>query len=848
MKLILIDGYGFVFRAFHSLPPLSRADGTPIGAVYGFSNMLLRILGKYPNDAIAVVVDSGSKNFRHEIYPNYKANRPEPPTELIAQFPLIRESVDAFGIKCIEKPGFEADDLIATYAIEAKNKGLDVIIVSSDKDLMQLTEYGIEMYDAMKDKYIEADDILKKFGVTAEKIKDVQALIGDSSDNIPGVKGIGVKTASELINQYGSLSNLYENLDKISQEKRKNMLLEGKESAMISYELVALKKDAPIDYNIDELLISGINYPKLAAYFKEQGFKGLLSRVESHLESNVKDEVSFVELSDVSKLKEMIPDIYKAAILCMYKTESDLYLSFGKRHIKLAVSKQQQQQNFFEEDSEGNSIADALKVLDDILKSDSVAKVTADAKSWYKLSPHYKVIHDVETMSYTLETGRPDCSFASLVSEHCAGYQGNDSYALQVLYNALCQKIVSEKDVSLYERIDRDISNVIATMEENGVLIDERYLGELSELFSKQAASLESRIFAVAGSQFNIGSPKQMGSILFDILKLPAPKKSKAGSYSTSAEVLENLHEAGHEIASLILEWRQYTKLLSTYTNALPKSINRRTGRVHSTFLLTSTSTGRFSSTEPNLQNIPIRSEEGQKIRKAFIAKKKYKIISADYSQIELRLLAHYANIDTLKDAFRHGGDIHTITASEIFHVPLNEVGPDLRRKAKTINFGIIYGISAFGLAKRLGLEVGVAKQFIDRYFEKYPGIKQYMNNIVEFAKTHGYIKTIFGRKCLISGINNPNFALRGFAERAAINAPLQASAADIIKKAMVELPQDLRKRLILQVHDELLFEVEEDKVEHYSKIIKNTMENVIKLSVPLTVEVSSGDNWDQAH
>ena len=847
MKLVLIDGYGFVFRAFHSLPALSRSDGTPIGAVYGFSNMLLRILSKYPNDAVAVVVDSGSKNFRHEIYPNYKANRPEPPKELIVQFPMIRDTVEAFGIMCIEKAGFEADDLIATYAVEAKNQGLEVVIVSSDKDLMQLTEYGIEMYDAMKDKYIDSEDILKKFGVSPAKIRDVQALIGDASDNIPGVKGIGVKTASELINQYGSLENLYQNIDSIPQEKRKNMLKDGKENAMISYELVDLKKNAPIDYNIDDLLISGINYTKLAQYFKEQGFRGLLSRIESNLEPDVSNEIVFTELKDISDLKGMINDIYKAGSLFIHKTASELFLSFAKKNLKLVISKQQQQQSFFEEQDD-NSLENALKALDEIFASDSVAKITNDAKGWYKISPNYRVFHDIESIAYTLETGRSDCSFTSLISEYCGGYQAQDSYALQLVYNALYRKMVSEKNVTLYERIDKDISKVIAVMESNGVLIDEKYLSELSELFSKQASSIEARIFAIAGSQFNIGSPKQLGNILFDTLKLPAPKKSKTGSYSTSAEVLEGLDEAGHEIASLILEWRQYTKLLSTYTNALPKSINRGTGRVHSTFLLTSTSTGRFSSTEPNLQNIPIRSEEGQKIRKAFIAKKGYKIISADYSQIELRLLAHYAGIDTLKDAFRHGGDIHAITASEIFHVPMSQVDAELRRKAKAINFGIIYGMSAFGLAKRLGLEVGVAKQFIDKYFEKYPGIKEYMNNIVEFAKTHGYIKTIFGRKCLIHGISNSNYALRGFAERAAINAPLQASAADIIKKAMVDLPVDLRDRLILQVHDELLFEVEEDKVEHYSILIKSTMENVMRLSVPLTAQVSSGDNWDQAH
>ncbi len=843
-KLILIDGYGFVFRAFHSLPPLTRqSDGAPIGAVYGFTNMLLKLLENNKSSHIAVVLDSAGKTFRHDVYPEYKANRPTPPEELISQFPIIREVVDAFSIKAIEKPGFEADDLIASYAKYAKNAGYEVVVVSSDKDLMQLLEHGVVMYDAMKDKIITNEIVLEKFGVTPDKIRDVLALIGDASDNIPGVRGIGPKTAAELINTYGSLDKIYEHIGEIKQEKRRQMLSEDKANAMLSYHLVGMDFEAPLEYSLDDLKLDNFDAQKLMEFTKAQGFKTLAAKLNTTLPAKATD-ISFTKLSAAASLQKYFPEIYKCGQVALLITEHEFFISFSDHNFVIELIEKGQGSLFAQKDG----ASEIIEVLKPIMLSIAVEKITINSKWLFKVNPEFCAISDIATMAYALETGRASTSLEVLVEEFSDNYQKHDSHSILLIYNKLKHALVQGHHIVLYERVDKMMPKIIAQMENLGVRLDSSFLISLSSEFAVKLSALEKKIFELAGTQFNIASPKQMGEILFEKLKLPGGKKSKAGAYGTSAHILESLRDAGHHIADLILEWRSYAKLISTYTEALPKAVNKITGRIHSNFLFTETATGRFSSSEPNLQNIPIRTEEGNKIRSAFIASPGNKIISADYSQIELRLLAHYGDINTLKDAFKAGQDIHAITASQMFGVPVEEVDSAMRRQAKTINFGIIYGISAFGLADRLDISKDRAKTYIEQYFKQYPGIKAYMDATTEFAHKHGYVLSIFGRKCLIKGIGDRNFNVRSFAERAAINAPLQASSADIIKKAMTELPESIRKHMILQIHDELLFDVPEAEVEKASRIIKQTMEAAVSLSVPLTAEIKVGNNWVEAH
>ncbi|MDF3046946.1 MAG: polA [Candidatus Midichloriaceae bacterium] len=843
-KLILIDGYGFVFRAFHSLPPLTRqSDGTPIGAVYGFTNMLLKLLENNKSSHIAVVLDNGEKTFRHAVYPEYKANRPTPPDELICQFPIIREVVDAFAIKAIEKPGFEADDLIASYAKYAKNAGYEVVVVSSDKDLMQLLEHGVLMYDAMKDKIITNEIVLEKFGVTPDKIRDVLALIGDASDNIPGVRGIGPKTAAELINTYGSLNEIYAHICEIKQEKRRQMLLEDKANAMLSYELVGMDFDAPLEYSLDDLKLDNFDALKLMEFTKAQGFKTLSAKLSATLPAKA-ENILFTKLPEAASLQKYFPEIYKCGQLALLLQGREFFISFLDYNFVLELTDETQGSLFGQKDGASKII----EVLKPILLSSAVNKATINSKWLFKINPEFYAVSDIAIMAYALETGRSSTSLEVLVEEFSDSYRKHDSHAVSLIYNKLKHALIQEHNIALYERVDKMMPKIIAQMENLGVRLDSSYLASLSGEFALKLSALEKKIFELAGGEFNIASPKQMGEILFEKLQLPGGKKSKAGAYGTSAHILEVLRDAGHHIADLILEWRSYAKLISTYTDALPKAVNKITGRIHSNFLFTETATGRLSSSEPNLQNIPIRTEEGNKIRSAFIASPGNKIISADYSQIELRLLAHYGDIKTLKDAFKAGQDVHAITASQMFGVPIDKVDSSMRRQAKTINFGIIYGISAFGLADRLDITKDRAKNYIEQYFTQYPGIKAYMDNTIQFAHKHGYVLSIFGRKCLIKGIGDRNFNVRSFAERAAINAPLQASSADIIKKAMVELPESVRKYMILQIHDELLFDVPEAEVEKAAKIIKQTMETAASLSVPLTAEVTFGNNWAEAH
>ncbi len=850
MKLYLVDGYGFVFRAFHSMPPLSRADGLPIGAVYGFTNMLFKFLANHEADMLAVVLDAGQKTFRHDIFPDYKSNRPEPPQELILQFPIIRDVVEAFNVKVLEKPGFEADDLIATYAKLAKSQGIEVKIVSSDKDLMQLIEEGISMYDAMKDKNIADAEVVAKFGVKPNQVLDILSLIGDSSDHIPGVKGIGIKTAAELINEFGSLDGIYQNLDKIKQERRRQMLIEGKEKAYLSKKLISLDEKVDLDVALDDLKVKELDKTKLADFLAQQGFKNLLAKIGAHNTHVEKKENTLVsrELKSLDEIKNLITNMENTGELGFFCDEEKLELSFGDNNYYVKLSPERVQETLFDMPSEDEcSLSNVLQVLSGILSDESIRKVTINAKDLLKKST-LKAYDDIAIMSYALDTGKHKYTLSELTKIYLGEEAVPSAYGIRQIYKIIYNQLVQNKLLSLYENLEKKMIGCLAQIEAKGVKIDLEYLRNLAKEFYGKVADIAARIYKIAGREFNIGSPKQLGEILFQDLGIKLEQKSKTGKLSTGAEVLELLEEQGHEIAGLIIEWRQYSKLLSTYIEALPKCVNPKTGRVHTNFVMTATTTGRLSSIDPNLQNIPIRTDEGHRIREAFIAEPGNLLISADYSQIELRLLAHTANMKQLQDAFIHGDDIHAITASQMFGVPVDKVDSNLRRQAKTINFGIIYGISAFGLSKRLGISRGDAKNYIDAYFKQYPGIKEFMDSAIHYARNHGYIKTLFGRRCYVNGINDKNFAIRGNAERAAINAPLQGTAADIIKKAMVSLPDDVKQYMTLQIHDELLFEVPEAKVEEVSKKIKYVMENVLKLNVPLSVDVSSGKNWAKAH
>ncbi len=850
MKLYLVDGYGFVFRAFHSMPPLSRADGLPIGAVYGFTNMLFKFLANHEADMLAVVLDAGQKTFRHDIFPEYKSNRPEPPQELILQFPIIRDVVEAFNVKVLEKRGFEADDLIATYAKLAKSQGIEVKIVSSDKDLMQLIEEGISMYDAMKDKNIADAEVIAKFGVKPNQVLDILSLIGDSSDHIPGVKGIGIKTAAELINEFGSLDGVYQNLDKIKQERRRQMLVEGKEKAYLSKKLISLDEKVELDVSLDDLKVKELDKTKLADFLAQQGFKNLLAKIGAHNTHVEKKENTLVsrELKSLAEIKKLIKDIENAGELGLFYDAEKLELSFGDNNYYVKLSPERVQETLFDMPSEDEcSLPNVLQVLSGVLADESIRKITINAKDLLK-KVDMKAYDDIAIMSYALDTGKHKYALTELTKIYLGEDAVPSAYGIRQIYKIIYNQLVQNKILGLYENLEKKMIGCLAQIEAKGVKIDLEYLRNLAKEFHVKVADIAARIYKIAGREFNIGSPKQLGEVLFQDLGIKLEQKSKTGKLSTGVEVLDLLEEQGHEIAGLIIEWRQYSKLLSTYIEALPKCVNPQTGRVHTNFVMTATTTGRLSSIDPNLQNIPIRTDEGHRIREAFIAEPGNLLISADYSQIELRLLAHTANMKQLQDAFIHGDDIHAITASQMFGVPVDKVDSNLRRQAKTINFGIIYGISAFGLAKRLNISRGEAKNYIDAYFKQYPGIKEFMDSAIHYARNNGYIKTLFGRRCYVNGINDKNFAVRGNAERAAINAPLQGTAADIIKKAMVSLPDDVKQYMTLQIHDELLFEVPEAKVEEVSKKIKSTMENVIKLNVPLSVDVGSGKNWANAH
>ncbi|GHM58496.1 MAG: DNA polymerase I [Candidatus Mesenet longicola] len=827
--LTIIDGYGFLFRAYYVLPGLSTTSGLPIGGVYGFINMLLKYLTGY----LVIAFDTGKKNFRHEIYHGYKANRQKPPEDLIPQFAILREAVSAFNLNCEEVIGYEADDVIATLAkTHSKYDDLKITVITADKDLFQLIDEKISVFDPMKNKYITEEDVIAKFGVGPDKLLDLLALTGDASDNIPGVLGIGVKTAAKLLTEFGSLENILENAHQIKQNKCREAILAYKEWALLSKQLVSLATTVEIEGDLEKYRIKAPDIQKLTNFLKKYEFKSLIPRVQklfSH-EIQIHNEKNIVEYSNENLLVFLDR--------CKSEGKMALYLHEESKTLSIAYS----ENNLF--CIEQDNIEPSLKLLSPILISKEVLKIVYNTKDLRKFLPEIDVVDDVMIMSYSIDTGKHDHKLETIIKYNLdIEVTESSAQALILLHNKLKQKLLSQRLFTIYERCERRLERVLADIEKQGILVDAEVLKELSEDFSKKITLLEKEIYELAGEEFNIGSPKQLSHILFDKLSLDKGKKAKSGIYSTNVEVLEELAADGQKIANKVLSWRHFSKLKNTYTDALIGQINSSTKRIHTNYSMVATATGRLSSNNPNLQNIPIRSEEGNAIRKAFIAPEGYKIIAADYSQIELRLIAHIANVLAFKNAFAEGKDIHAITAKQIFGMEEKNLSESLRRKAKSINFGIIYGISPFGLAKQLGITKNEAAEFIDHYFSCYPEIKVYMEEMKLYAKSHGYVKTLFGRYCFIQNVNSKIAHLRQFAERAAINFPLQGTAADVIKKAMVRLFDRLKTgKIILQVHDELIVETAEAHVFDVAKLMQEVMENVI--NVPLKIEVKVGNSW----
>lgn len=922
--LYLIDGSGFIFRAFHGIPMLTRHDGTPINAVLGFCNMFYKLLQDLKDDQspshLAVIFDKGRITFRNEIYAEYKAHRPPAPDDLIPQFDIIREAVGAFGLPQIEMQGYEADDIIATYASSAAKDGYKVTIVSSDKDLMQLVDDNIDMFDSMKNRVIGTDEVFEKFGVNPNKVIDIQALAGDSSDNVPGVPGIGVKTAALLINEYGDLDTLLERASEIKQNKRRENLIEFAELARISRDLVTLKQDVPDLEPYENFLLKEVNAETIIPFLEEQGFRSLLNKVVHNLGTDYAppesensspsapkekkyetvDSLDALEkwVKNAKMARQIAVDTETTSLNAMRANLVGISLSYESGHACYIPLRHVSNEPVADLLSAPAASAKPLKQIDfnaalqclkPLLEDPSVLKIGQNMKYDYLILSKYGIdispIDDTMLMSYALDAGRNNHGMDKLAKLHldhetipfkeicgvgkkqitfdkvpldkAAVYAAEDADITGRLHRLLKPRLSQERMTAVYENIDRPLVPIIAKMEKEGILVNRQLLARLSNDFAVRLAALEKDIHSLVGKEFNIASPKQLGEILFVDMQLPSGKKSKTGAYSTGADILEGLAADGHEVPKKVLEYRGLAKLKSTYTDALQKEINEDTGRIHTSFSLASTTTGRLSSNDPNLQNIPIRTEEGRKIRKAFIPRKGYKFIAADYSQIELRLLAHIAELDNLKAAFHEGIDIHAMTASEVFGVPIEGMDPIIRRQAKAINFGIIYGISAFGLARQLDISRTEAKGYIEKYFSRFPGIRAYMEETKDFCRAHGYVETIFGRRCHIASINDKNGMQRAFGERAAINAPIQGSAADIIKRAMIRMPSAFEKaglmgKMLLQVHDELIFEVPENEADRSIPIIKDIMENatapILDISVPLTVECGVGNNWNEAH
>lgn len=918
--LYLIDGSGYIFRAYHAMAyskrPLTRADGTPVGAVYGFSNMIMKLLRDL-SDAerpshLAVIFDASGKTFRNDIYPDYKAHRPPAPEDLVPQFPIIREATEAFGLPSIEMRGYEADDLIATYTKQAREKGWQVTIVSSDKDLMQLLDAETDMFDTMKNKRTRAEDVPEKFGVGPDKVVDVQALAGDSADNVPGVPGIGVKTAAQLIADFGDLETLLSRAGEIKQNKRRENLIEFADQARVSRQLVELDRNVPIVAQLDAFEVKDPDPVELVKFLDAQDFNSLKAKVvaawDGDLPEDVVTEVVTVEetayecVTDMDALKAWIKKAYDVGYVAvdtettgLNPAKADLVgISMSVEPGKacyIPVGHGANSDDLLAEKPEQIAKADMIKALKPLFEDLSVLKIGQNLKYDISILAREGInlypIDDTMLMSYALDagvhghgmdelagihlditpisfkevagTGKNQITFDKVALDKATDYAAEDADITLRLWRILKPRLAKEKVTTVYETLERPLAPVLSAMEREGIKVDGAVLNKLSNEFAVGIERLDKEIQGLAGRPFNVNSPKQLGEVLFDDMGLEGGKKSKkTGAWQTNVDVLEKLAAEGHEMPAKVMEYRQFSKLKSTYTDALQNEVNPRTGRVHTSYHLAATTTGRLSSNDPNLQNIPIRTEEGRKIRQAFVAEEGNILIAADYSQIELRILAHMADIDSLKQAFADGTDIHAMTASEVFGVPIEGMDPMVRRQAKAINFGIIYGISAFGLARQLGISRTDAQGYIEAYFERFPGIRAYMDNTIDFAREHGYVETLFGRKCHITALNDKNPMKRGFGERAAINAPIQGTAADIIRRAMVHMPQALETegltdvRMLLQVHDELVFEApagrETAAIPVIERIMANACEPVLELSVPLVVDTGTGKNWQEAH
>jgi DNA polymerase I len=921
--LHLIDGSAFIFRAYHALPPLTRkSDGLPIGAVSGFCNMLQRYVeGNAGSDVthVAVIFDKGSHTFRNDMYDQYKANREAMPEDLRPQMPLTREATKAFNIACEEIEGFEADDIIATLARQAREAGGRCTIISSDKDMMQLVGDGVEMYDAMKQKRIDRDGVFEKFGVFPEGVVDVQALAGDSVDNVPGAPGIGIKTAALLINEYGNLEELLDRAEEIKQPKRRQTLIDHRAQIELSKRLVTLDGNMSLDFTLDDLEVRDPIADELIDFLARMEFRTLTKRISEALDApmpEIKDvaiaapsdapeaiafeDATYTCVRDMVALQPWIDHAYARGYVAV-DTETtglndmradlvgiSLCTKAGKACYIPLTHKDAGTDDLFGSDDLADGQIDleaAIAALKPLLEDQSVMKIGQNMKYDAKIFSRYGIdiapFDDTMLLSYAqhaglhnhgmdalserylnhtpipikplLGTGKSAITFDRVPIDQATDYAAEDADITLRLWQVLKPSLHAAKTTRVYETMERPLVPVLAQMERYGIKVDRDTLSRMSNAFAQKMAGLEAEIHEMAGRSFNVGSPAQVGEILFDEMNLEGGKKGKNGKYSTGADILEDL-ATEHEMPRRILDWRQLSKLKSTYTDALQDHINPDTGRVHTSYSIAGASTGRLASTDPNLQNIPIRSEEGRRIREAFIAEEGKVLVALDYSQIELRILAHVADIDSLKQAFRDGQDIHAMTASEMFDVPLDEMTPDVRRQAKAINFGVIYGISGFGLARNLRIPRSEAQGFIDRYFERFPGIKEYMNDTTAFAKAHDRVETLFGRV-----IHTPNINAKGphagFAKRAAINAPIQGTAADIIRRAMIRMPDaiaDQPAKMLLQVHDELLFEVDEGGVDKLIKTAKDVMENaadpVVKLDVPLIVDAGQGANWAEAH
>jgi len=989
--VFLVDGSSYIFRAYHALPPLNRkSDGLQVNAVLGFCNMLWKLLRDMPPDNrpthLAIVFDKSEVTFRNKLYPDYKAHRPPAPDDLIPQFALIREAVRAFDLPCIEQGGFEADDLIATYAREAGECGATATIVSSDKDLMQLVTDRVTMYDTMKDRRIGIPEVIEKFGVPPEKVVEVQALAGDSTDNVPGVPGIGIKTAAQLIVEYGDLENLLKHAGEIKQPKRRESLIENADKARISRQLVLLDDHVKLDVPLDDLAVHEPDARKLIAFLKAMEFSTLTRRVADYSEIDPADVeadatnksaaggrsagspppppraaggdlfgdleapaaasgkssapaagrgqgkpeksnvvltphalaaaraeearqtridrgkyITIRSLPDLNAWIARVPDVGHFAIEAKASSidpmQSDicgiaLALSPNDAcYIPLSHKQSGDGSGLFAAGLALDQIetADALEALRPLLESAGILKVGFNIKfNAVMLAQHGVTLRnhdDAQLMSYALDAGRNahgldalaerwlghatishgeligsgkgKLTFDQVAIDKATAYSAEDADVILRLWRVLKPRLVAERMTAVYETLERPLISVLARMERRGISIDRQVLSRLSGEFAQTAARVEAELQELAGETINVGSPKQIGDILFGKMGISGGTKTKTGAWSTSAQILDELAEAGNEFAKKILEWRQVSKLKSTYTDALPTYVHPLTHRVHTTYALAATTTGRLSSNEPNLQNIPVRTEDGRKIRRAFIASPGHKLVSADYSQIELRLLAEIADIPVLKQAFRDGLDIHAMTASEMFGVPIKDMPSEVRRRAKAINFGIIYGISAFGLANQLGIAREEASAYIKKYFERFPGIRAYMDATRDFCRAHGYVETLFGRKCHYPDIKASNASVRSFNERAAINARLQGTAADIIRRAMTRMEEALTEKklsaqMLLQVHDELIFEVPDDEVAATLPVVQHTMQDApfpaVLLSVPLHVDARAADNWDEAH